>query len=272
MDIFQSIFLGIVQGLTEFLPISSSGHLVIFQELLGVEQHSIAFDVAAHLGTVLTVITLYFATVRQMLWEVITYPSHRRFTPGIKLMLLIVVGSVPTAIIGLSLKDMFESLFSNLLAVGIFLTITGLILFLTRNKARISRHIDVHSLEDVKAMHYWQAALIGVAQGMAIAPGISRSGSTIAAGLALGIDRKTTALFSFMLSLPAIMGAGLLQLRHITSWDHQVLLSLGVGFLTAYLSGLMGLWGILYFVKKGRLEYFSYYLWVVGPAVIFWSL
>jgi len=121
-------------------------------------------------------------------------------------------------------------------------------------------------------MHYWQAALIGVAQGMAIAPGISRSGSTIAAGLALGIDRKTTALFSFMLSLPAIMGAGLLQLRHITSWDHQVLLSLGVGFLTAYLSGLMGLWGILYFVKKGRLEYFSYYLWVVGPAVIFWSL
>lgn len=269
MDYFQAFFLGLVQGLTEFLPISSSGHLVIFQKLVGIKEHSIPFDVAVHLGTLLSIFTLYFAAFRQIVLELIRFPIKREMSPGVRLTLLVILGSIPTAIIGFSLKDFFESLFFSPQAVGIFLSITGVLLFFTRgvNTQQGQTHIsDMKGLEEVKP---WKAIVIGIAQGAAIAPGVSRSGTTIATGLFLGLSRTHAALFSFMLSVPAILGAGVLQLKDVTAWGGITLTTLSIGFFSAYLFGLLGLWGVLHLVRKGRLEFFSYYLWIVGAAVFF---
>lgn len=268
MDLIQSIVLGIIQGITEFLPVSSSGHLVVFQKLLGIENHDLAFDVAAHLGTLLTVFTFYFKTIKTTAKDVLLYPLHKQYTAPVHLFLMMFVASLPTAIIGLTLKDHFEALFSNINAVGVAFLITGLVLFLTRKVGGESEITDLNRVEPIKKMKIWQALVIGFAQSFAITPGISRSGSTIAAGLFVGMDRNTSALFSFMISIPAVLGAGILQLKDISVWDQSVFLSLGTGFLTAYFSGLVGLWGILKVVKKGKLQTFSLYLWLLGSACI----
>lgn len=272
LDIIQSILLGIVQGLTEFLPVSSSGHLVIFQKLLGVKDHSIAFDVAAHLGTLFTIFTVYFKTIKKVILELVRFPIHRKVTEEIWLSWLVIAASIPTAIIGLSFKDHFESLFSNIFAVGVALIVTGGLLYLTKTISNDDDIKDLNDLTPITKIKTWQAFVIGLAQSFAITPGISRSGSTIVAGLFVKLDRNTAALFSFMISIPAVLGAGVLQLKDIQVWDQGTMQSLGAGFLTAYLSGLVGLLGILHFVKRGRLQLFSVYLWVVGVSIIIWTL
>lgn len=271
MDWLQAIILGIVQGVTEFLPVSSSGHLVIFQKLVGIEQHSLAFDVAAHLGTLCSVITIYFGLIRSVAKETLAFPFRREVTPRVRLAFFVAAGSVPTAVIGLSLKDTFESLFSNLVAVGCFLIVTGTVLFLTRKSTSADGPTDYRSAINIDQLTYQKALLIGVAQGMAIAPGISRSGMTIAAGLFLGLPSNVAAMFSFMLAIPAVLGAGILQLKDVT-WSAGVVNSLATGFVVAYISGVVGLWMVLHFVKKGRLQVFSAYLWIVGLSAIWWGL
>lgn len=272
MEWMEAVLLGVVQGLTEFLPVSSSGHLVLFQHFLGFEEHDLAFNVASHMGTLLSVITVYFYVLRRMTVETIKFPVHRQVNTESRLVGLVILGTIPTAIIGLSLKDTFEALFSNLLAVGVCLCLTGVLLFLTKLRSGGQMNgVKFDSLESANMMTIRHALIIGVAQGLAIAPGISRSGTTIAVALFLGLPRHTAAMFSFMLAIPAILGAGLLELKDV-EWSPDVMTSLGLGFFVSYLAGLVGLLTVLSFVKKGRLEVFSLYLWAVGGSVIIWSL
>lgn len=276
MDFLQAVVLGVVQGLTEFLPVSSSGHLVLFQKFLGIQEHSLIFDVAVHLGTLASVVTVYFKFIKETTVSGMQSLKTKTMSSELKLILFIVAATIPTAIIGLSFKSTFEALFSNITAVGVCLVITGFLLLLTRGKGSATqlngKAFLGFSIEDLNTLSWQKAVLIGLAQAGAIAPGISRSGTTIAIAILLGLPRNLAALFSFMLAIPAILGAGVLQLKDITHLDSQDLMGLGVGFIVAYLAGLAGLLGILHFVKKGRLEVFTVYLWILGGACVFWSI
>ncbi|MCB0391537.1 MAG: undecaprenyl-diphosphate phosphatase [Bdellovibrionales bacterium] len=272
MHYFEAIVLGIVQGLTEFLPVSSSGHLVIIQELFHNKESGVVFEVSVHIGTVLSILTVYLKILKSLSQGMLRGLINKEVNSSVRLMTLIIVGSIPTAIMGLSLKDIFESLFDSPNAVGISLCITGGLLFLTRLKSNNREHdtgFGVIDLSISERISFAQAFIMGVAQGCAITPGISRSGATISAGILTGIEKNTAATFSFILSVPAVVGAALLQLKDISNFQIDYLLVLLVGLISSYISGLIGLLLVLKVVKKGRLELFSYYLWIVGPLTIF---
>ncbi len=269
MSYLDAIILGVVQGLTEFLPISSSGHLVVVQKLLGIEQHDIAFDVAAHLGTLCAILTIYYALAKRL---IIALFNPRQCLSGSspegRLIQMIFWGSLPTAVIGLGFKHQFESLFTNLKFVGTGFIITGLVLLLSKLKGGAHMNkVQVQNLDGIEKIDWWKAMLIGVAQGLAIAPSISRSGSTIIAGLLLGLPGATAAMFSFMLSLPAVAGAAVLELKDV-AWESSRIGLLATGLITAYLAGVVGLWGTLQVVKKGRLEVFTIYLVALGIFIL----
>jgi len=253
----SAALLGVIQGLTEFLPVSSSGHLVLFQSWLPVAGDPLAFDLALHLGTLLPVLWVY----RQDLCGVVTDttkgtgPFFGR--PGVRLMLLLVAATIPTAVIGLSFEDLFERLFHTPSAVGVAFAVTGAVLWMTRKIEQ--GNTEAHGLT------WGRAAWIGLAQGMAITPGISRSGSTIAAGLFLGMDREAAARFSFLLSIPAILGACVLK------FDDLVLTGssmgpIAIGVTTSALSGYVALTVLIRLVRSGDFSKFAYYLW---PLAIF---
>ncbi len=269
MSLLAAVLLGLVQGMTEFLPVSSSGHLVLFQALLGVQQHDLAFDISAHLGTLLSIFTVFHRVILQTLRDLWAGLQERKINSGVRLVLYVVIGSLPTAVIGLGFKESFERLFDSTQAVGFFLLVTGLLLFLTRKKKSQDKALgeELSRAEDLQGLSWRKSLVIGVAQGLAIAPGISRSGATIATGLFLNVSRKSAAMFSFMLSIPAILGASLLELKDV-DWQSQDLSYLWVGGLSSYIFGLLGLWLVLKLTTQGRLEIFSYYLWVVGVVVL----
>ncbi len=270
MDWVQSVILGIVQGLTEFLPVSSSGHLVLFQHWLGIKQHSIIFDLAVHLGTVASIITVYFKSIREIFSDLWVSAIKKRQTGGLHLSVLIICASVPTAIIGFGFKDQFESLFSSLLSVSGGFFITACLLFMTRKTGQGQSMESGHKtldLSQIKKVSLKKAIIIGFAQGLAIAPGVSRSGATIAAALLMGVERRAAALFSFLMSIPVILGASLIQLKDVESWSSDLLITLVLGGVVSYLAGLAGLVMVLKLVRKGRLEVFSYYLWALSAIV-----
>jgi undecaprenyl-diphosphatase len=244
-----------VQGLTEFLPVSSSGHLVFFQSVFGVKEALVFFDVMLHLGTLLAVIVFFRDDITRVVMDL--PKGFRRGTevPGsTRLLLWIIVASIPTGLMGFLLKDWFESLFSQPKAVGIMLLITGLILWLTQYRKGERRTIE--------RMRWVDAMLIGIAQGVAIIPGISRSGATISTGLFRGLDRELSGKFSFLLSIPAILGATLLEFRKIES-PSEVWVYLA-GTAVAFCVGLVALKVLMKIVRRGKLFNFAYYCWAVG--------
>ena len=257
----QAIFLGLLQGLTEFLPVSSSGHLVLGQRLMGFREPELLFDVAVHVGTLVAVV-IYF---RSDLWTMARglWAKDQNARQGRKLIYLVAAGSIPTALLGLLCKDLFERMFSSLWAVGAALLLTAAFLFLTRlapEKGRGLEHAGVA-----------RAFGVGVAQGLAITPGLSRSGSTIAAGLLLGLDRELAARLSFVMSIPAILGALVLQLAHVGSLSRLQPGPYLVGGLTAAVSGYLALRWLLRLVQQGKLYYFSPYCALVGLAALAWA-
>lgn len=263
MDYSQAVILGMVQGLTEFLPVSSSGHLVLGQRLLGLHEPQLLFDVAVHVGTLAAVLVVFWRDIWSMvrgLWA--TDEEGRR---GRKLIMLVAAASVPTAIMGLAFKDYFESMFASLAAVGVALLITGCLLMVT-TRAK-GRGLDTVNTGPIRAL------VMGVAQGMAITPGISRSGATIATGLLLGLDREFAARLSFVMSIPAILGALLLQVLHIDdgSAATAALPVMVAGGLTAALVGWAALQFLLKIVRQGRLYLFSYYCWALGLTALAWN-
>jgi len=276
MNSTEAIILGIIQGLTEFLPVSSSGHLVIFQRLFGLKEAELFFDVCLHLGTLLAVMAVFRKEIKNMIAALMRLVSAAGSAKTIrqkiesdgdlKMALLIVIGSMPTAVLGLSFRSIADRLFASTFIVGLMLMLTGLLLWLTRRST--SRNTPSGPDRFTPA----NACIIGIVQGLAIIPGISRSGSTISAGLLLGIQRETAARYSFLLSIPAIIGAGLLSFKEgFSRWDPAI----GVAVAGAAASAVVGygaLITLLHVVKKGRLYFFAPYCWLVGILAIVFSI
>jgi len=250
-----AVFLGIVQGLTEFLPVSSSGHLVLIQQFFSLPGDKLFFDLALHVGTLMPVLWVYRADLLRMIRAPFTESGPIAERPGTRLMGLILLGSVPTAAIGLGFEDLFEQLFATPAALTITFAITGWLLFFSGHaKQGDSAEMD---------MKAWQAIVIGIAQGLAITPGISRSGTTIAVALFLGMRREYAARFSFLLSIPAISGAFLLKLKDITPADIQLDATL-LGAFAALVSGYLALTLLIKLVKSGDFSRFAWYAWAVA--------
>lgn len=270
MSTWESIFLGIVQGLTEFLPVSSSGHLVLFQNFLGLHEGQLSFDIAVHVGTLLSVLTVYRKPIGSLLRDVFIGLSRFRATDGLKLFFYVCLASVPTGLMGIFLRDYWSSTFAKLHWVGVFLIVTGFILLKTRKSLGSDPNIfgQTYSLSSI---NWLKALLIGCAQGFAILPGVSRSGTTISVGLFLGLDRGLATFFSFLLMIPAVMGASLLEFSHV-DWSQINWTLMMQGFVTAYVFGLIGLLAVIRLVKKGRLELFSPYLFLLGGGLIVYAL
>jgi undecaprenyl-diphosphatase len=261
MNGLQAAILGLVQGLTEFLPVSSSGHLVLFQKLMGFCQPELLFDISVHVGTLFAVLVVFRRDIFSMLRGF--WANDLEARQGRRLLILVIAGSIPTAIIGLVFKDTFEALFCSATTVGIALIITGLFLMAT--------HYAKNAELGIEQTGVGRAILIGIAQGMAITPGISRSGATIAAGLLLGVNREVAARFSFVLSIPAILGAMLLHLKNMdttvpTNWTPSI-----IGAVVAAITGYIALKLLLKVVRRGHLHWFAYYCWAVGLLALVWS-
>lgn len=261
----EALLLGLLQGVTEFLPISSSGHLVLAQHLMGWTEPAVLFDVVLHVGTLVAVVAYYRRDLRRLLAESLAAAADlgqgKRASEafeqrsGAWLSVLIVVGTVPTVILGFAFEDLFERLFSSLFAVGVALIGTGCLLVVTR--------LAIRGTTEEAGMRIRDALLIGLAQGLAITPGVSRSGTTIAVALLLGVERTTAARYSFLLSLPAILGALVLQLRDVDPAALQ-LGAFGVGLLAAVVSGYACLALLVRLVRRGHFDWFAPYCWAVG--------
>lgn len=267
MNSLETILLGIIQGLTEFLPVSSSGHLVIFENLLGFKESEILLDAFLHLGTLLAVCIYFRSDLIKMLrglwfWVKPTHDTARGFTAHASLALMVLVGSIPTALIGLIFKGPLETLFGAVTTVGVMLLITGMITGITKFIPEGRGKWDQVTV--------WMALAIGVAQGLAIVPGISRSGSTIVCALLLGLTRETAGRFSFLLSIPAIIGAVGVQLES-DAIARVGVMPLVAGFASAALVGFFALKLLMGMVKKGHFYYFAPYCLVVGALTVILS-
>jgi len=271
MDIIQAIIIGIAQGLTEFLPVSSSAHLVFMHEVTGIAP-SLAFDTMLHIGTLLAVVIYFWNDLVQMFKSFFSSMldiPHGQFRKGLhedqfkKLAWFVIIGTIPAGLAGVLFKDFFESLFSNIFAVGFFLIITG---FLLWGSEMASRRISAK--KSLKEMNVKNTLIIGTAQAASIAPGISRSGATISAGLFLGLERELAARFSFLLSIPAILGAALVQTKDISSVLDISTMAVIAGFLAAAISGYIAIKVLLKLIKERNLLIFAYYCWIVGPIAM----
>jgi undecaprenyl-diphosphatase len=269
MDTITGLLLGIIQGLTEFLPISSSGHLVLFQNLFGLREPVLLFDTSLHLGTLVAVCVYFRSDLKQMIIETFTFlidmiQGRRKLkeiheVPHVSLALWVLIGTIPTALIGLSFRLSLEKLFGSLFWVGMMLLFTGLILAVTR--------IIPTGYTNRRGIGLLAALAIGTAQGLALIPGISRSGATIVCGMLFKIDRALAARFSFLLSIPAIIGALVLQMN-VEDLNNVGLLPLMTGFVSSILVGLLSLKILMGMVRKGNLYYFAPYCWAVGLFVL----
>ncbi len=252
-----------MQGLTEFLPVSSSGHLVLMQAYLGLDEPMVFFDVLLHVGTLLSVLVVYRRDIAAMARETISAAADRfknlQQFPHARTFLMIVVANVPTALMGVTLENHFERLFGSPFIVGVMLLVTGAILFATRGKNDGGKEESFITVRE--------ALIIGVAQGCAITPGISRAGMTIAIALFLGIKRESAARFSFLLSVPAILGALLLKSRHLAELDGNLQIYL-LGSAVSFIVGTLALIWLINIVKRGKLIWFSWYVWAVGTLAI----
>jgi undecaprenyl-diphosphatase len=243
MDLLSSILLGVLQGLTEFLPVSSSGHLVIAQQLIpNFIQEGVLFDVFLHAGTVLAVL-YYFRK------------SILKLTP--KYLLFLLIGTIPAGLVGFFFSTPIEILFANISVVGFALLFTAVLNFMTDRLKVKKQEISIKN-----------SLLIGVAQAIAIIPGVSRSGSTIFAGTSLGLKREKAAEFSFLLSVPAIVGANVLQ---FFKYGPDGIGNMGIyiaGFLAAFLSGIFAINLVLKFLLSSRFKIFAFYCFLLGVAVL----
>lgn len=273
MDIIQGIIIGIVQGLTEFLPVSSSAHLVFIQNILGVES-SLAFDTFLHLGTLIAVLWFFRYDIYKMLkswWLSIGDILQRRFKEGFRedpykrLAWYVILATIPVGIVGVLFEDSIDALFAGALYVpAFFLFVTGTILYLSQRMT--SGEINYDTITKKEAL------FMGLGQACAILPGLSRSGTTIAAGLTIGLDKEFAAKFSFILSIPAIMGAFVLQLKDIGTAMDANFLPVFLGFVASIIAGYLAIKWMLDLIQNKSLDIFSYYCWAVAIIVFVGSI
>ncbi len=250
MSLIKIIILGIIQGITEFFPISSSGHLVLIQNLLGLKEPQLLVDVMLHLGTVLSLFVFLRKEIKDIVLSFCGFckkPSLKTRNPNMILVLSLIVASIPTFLIGYFFSGLFESLFESPKAVSIALFITALFLFFTKFARQKKVRLPLHPF------------LIGVLQGIAIVPGFSRSGLTIGGALFLGWKREKAARFSFLLSIPAILGASVFQLQKtvLSSQPWSIII---IGIVAAALTGYFSLVFLTEIINKGKFYLFSFYL------------
>lgn len=257
MSVLEALILGLVQGLTEFLPVSSSGHLVVFQKVLGIHPETInvlSFDVAVHMATLVAVIVVLWHEVLAILKK-----------PLGKMTWLIIVGTIPTAVIGLAFKDLFQGLYESGASLGIEFIITGLVLLYAESVRSRNKGLE--------SMTYADAAVVGTAQGLAILPAVSRSGLTLAGALARGLNREFALRFSFLMSIPAILGAAVLDGKDLLSGTEGAVqnvatLPLVVGMVAAAVSGYLAVKFMLKIFSSSSLKVFSYYVFILGGLIL----
>lgn len=254
MEELAAAILGLVQGLTEFLPVSSSGHLVMGAEFLGEVSEGILFEVAVHVGTLVAILIFYRRRIGQLLGGlVIRDPAA--WTYSLKL----VVATLPAVVVGLTLKDAVEALFAAPAVVGFALMCTGAILLTTR------RSVETGTLEEPS---WLQAFLVGCAQVVAIIPGISRSGTTVAAGMALGLTPMAATEFSFLMAVAAIAGAAVLAIPDIQSASPETIRLCLIGGAVALASGLAALWLFVRLLRSRRFHWFAGYAFLAGAGFL----
>lgn len=238
---FKYIILGIIQGITEFFPVSSSGHLVIAQKFLGVTEQAVVVSVVLHLGTSLALVIFFFKDILNLL-------------RNIRLLSYIIIVTLVTGVIGVSGKGFFERLFNSPRLVAVALIVTGIILILTKKFMETKR----------SALNIKDALALGITQGFAIIPGISRSGITISTLLFRGLDRETSFRFSFLASIPAVFGAAILEAKDISLACNMDARNLIIGFILSLLTGLLSLRILKIILGKAKLYYFGYYCIIIA--------
>jgi len=257
VSFLDAIILGALQGLTEFLPVSSSGHLVLSEHLLGIKQPGVAFEVLLHLGTLLSVLIYFRRPVLDLVRSL--------FTPSMigerRMLLYLFIGTIPAGLVGFLFDDVIEAAFSSPLVTSFFLILTGVILLLTSLPRTSGRELSPT-----------RAIVIGVGQALAIFPGISRSGTTIAFGLFAGIKPAKAAEFSFLLAVPAIAGAAVLKSGELLSLNAGRLWQYLSGGAVSFVTGLVAVYLVLEAIRRGRFVYFAYYCFAVGliGLYLFW--
>lgn len=255
MNLLQAAILGLIQGLTEFLPVSSSGHLVLAQNAFGLTEATKTYNILLHMATLIAVFAVYW----QDIWKLIKKPFQRTTY-------LLIAGTIPTVIFALIFKDFIDKVFQGGIVLGVNFIITGFILLYAQSR-RPGR-------KKIRNMSYFDALVVGTLQGVAICPAISRSGMTISGSLSRGLDRTSAARFSFLLSIPAILGAMALEMKDMLTGETEAITeSIGigpmiVGFLVAAISGYIAIRFMLNVIKKGKLTYFSVYVFLLGAYVI----
>ena len=265
MDIIQALLLGLLQGVTEFLPVSSSGHLALARALLGRElMPGITFEIVVHFGSFCSIVVYFRARIAEIIRDLFASFSidgiktkryfHDRNT---RFSMIIFLSMIPAVIVGFTLKDPIEALFLNPVVVSFMLLVTGTLLFFTRFVKNPEKEVDI-----------WRGLLMGVAQAFAIIPGISRSGSTISVGLFSGINRDSVANFSFLMVLPVLAGAMLLEVIEIMEQgiESAAVFNLIAGFLASFISGYIALKYLIILLKREKFHYFAFYCWAVGIA------
>ncbi len=259
MTLVDAAILGLIQGLTEFLPVSSSGHLVIFQNLLGLQEPGITLEVMLHLGTFFSVLWVFHK-------EFLDLFSFRKDINQRHFLLLLITGLLVTAVLGLIVSKYVAIFFESTLIVGIMLLATGGILKLLT--------VLPIGLKTANEMSYKDALWVGLLQVIAVIPGISRSGTTILAAVWRGLDRETAIRYSFMLSAPLIFGASLLEMRDMLNvgLDNTLLQNYFVGGVVAFLSGVIAIRLFIRILSGQKFYYFAYYCWGLGSLVIVLSL
>lgn len=264
MSLLDAVLLGILQGLTEFLPISSSGHLVLGQELLHIaHQSNIAFEVFVHFGTLLSVVFMFWKDIKLIFFSFcelcknptkikLLFKSNEHF----RIAIFIVISSIPAGVVGIMFENEIGVLFNDPKFVSVMLLITGMILFLTK----------FSNPKEGSSVSFVSAIIIGIAQAIAILPGISRSGITISSAIYLGVSRENAAKFSFLMSLPVIFGATILETKAVlqSSISSQEVLVYFVGTIVAAISGYASIRVVLGLLKKKRFSWFSYYCFIIG--------
>jgi undecaprenyl-diphosphatase len=253
MSILQAIFLGIVQGIAEFLPISSSGHLVVLQRVFGMEEPALTFDIILHLGTLVAIVIVFW----QDIFAIIKNPFG-------KMTGLLIVGTLPVVIAGFFLRDVIENYLRSGLVLALAFTLTGALLVMA-DKFTWGR-------KEERDITYLDALVVGCLQALALPPGISRSGTTITGALARGINREAAAKFSFMLAMIAIAGAGTLEAFLLITREGEGadigIAPMIVGFIVSAVVGYLAIKLLLRLIKACKLRYFSYYVWVLAGLIL----
>ena len=275
MSYFESVVLGLVQGLAEFLPISSSGHLALLQQFFGIEEDNVLlFAVLLHVGTLISVFIVYWKDIWELLVELVLTIKDLFTGKGLrlderpvrKLGVMIIVATIPTGIMGVLFNDFFNSLYNSVVPIGVGLIITGFLLVIAERMGDSNRGI--------KQMNYRNALFIGFVQGVAICPGISRSGSTLFGSLICNLDRKFAVKFVFLISIPSILGSAVMEAPAAikAGMDMSQLGPVLVGMAVAAVSGLIAIKSMIKIVSSKKLSYFSYYVWIVGRAVVLYGI